>query len=111
MRKVSKKQSQINRELKKVYKIISETREHCCTGCGRYDVPLSHSHYISRRRRPDLVTDIDNITYHCLSMGERKGCHELWEGGISDKQKLLDYGKALEYIMEKDIELYYLITE
>ena len=111
MRKVSKKQTAINKELHKVYKEIEETRGHYCTGCGRSDVPLSHSHYIARSRRKDLETAIENITYHCLSMGGRKGCHDLWEGSISDKQKLLDYPKAMEYILEQDTELYFKITE
>jgi hypothetical protein len=111
MRKVSKKQTAINKELKRVYKEIADTRGHYCTGCGRSDVPLSHSHYIARSRRKDLETDINNITYHCLSMGERKGCHDLWEGGIADKQKLLDYQQAMEYILEKDTELYFKLTE
>ena len=111
MRAVSKKQSAINRELKRVYKEIEETRGHYCTGCGRSDVPLSHSHYIARSRRKDLETDISNITYHCLSIGERKGCHQLWEGGLSDKQRLLDYTRAMEYILEKDTELYFLLSE
>tara|TARA_R100000781_G_scaffold108489_2_gene73052 strand:+ start:2562 stop:2897 length:336 start_codon:yes stop_codon:yes gene_type:complete len=111
MKTISKKQAKINRELKKVYKEIEETRGHYCTGCGRSDVPLSHSHYIARSRRKDLETDINNITYHCLSMGERKGCHELWEGSIADKQKLLDWPLAMEYILENDTELYFLLTE
>jgi len=111
MRAVSKKQAKINNKLKKVYKEIAETRGHYCTGCGRSDVPLSHSHYIARSRRKDLETEPDNITYHCLSMGERKGCHQLWEGGIADKQKLLDYPKAMEYILENDTALYFLLTE
>tara|TARA_Y100001973_G_C5204596_1_gene340517 strand:- start:404 stop:739 length:336 start_codon:yes stop_codon:yes gene_type:complete len=111
MKKVSKKQTKINKELKKVYKEIAETRGHYCTGCGRSDVPLSHSHYIPRSRRKDLETKINNITYHCLSMGGRKGCHDLWGGGISDKQKLMDYHQAMEYILEQDTEYYFLLTE
>ena len=111
MKAISKKQSAINRELKRVYKEMELNRGHYCTGCGRSDVPLSHSHYIARSRRKDLETDINNITYHCLSIGERIGCHQLWEGGIADKQRLLDYPKAMEYILEKDTELYFLLTE
>ena len=113
MKKISKKQSAINKKLKEVYKQIAETRGHYCTGCGRSDVPLSHSHYISRSRRKDLELDPNNITYHCLSISQKtnKGCHDLWEGGLSDKQKLLDYHKAMEYILEKDTELYFLMTE
>ena len=111
MRKVSKKQAKINKELKRVYKEIADERGHYCTGCGRRDLPLSHSHYLARSRRPDLITDKENITYHCLSMGDRKGCHDLWEGGVADKQKLLDYPKAMEYILQNDTELYFLLTE
>ena len=111
MKKVSNKQQKINRKLKAIYKEIAETRGHYCTGCNRSDVPLSHSHYIARSRRKDLETDINNITYHCLSMDGRKGCHELWGGGILDKQKLLDFPRAMEYILENDMELYFLLTE
>ena len=109
MKKVSNKQSKINRELKKVYKEISLEREHCCTGCGRYDVPLSNSHLIPRSRRPDLVLDKNNITYHCLSIGERKGCHEIWEG--PNKFTLLDYHTNIEYIERVDKEYYNIITQ
>ena len=111
MKKVSKKQAAINRELKKVYKEIAETRGHYCTGCGRSDVPLSHSHYIARSRRKDLETDPRNITYHCLSIGERKGCHQMWEGSLEERQRLLDYPLAMEYILEVDPELFFLWTE
>ena len=53
MKAISNKQKAINKELKKVYKEIAEEREHKCTGCNRYDVPLSHSHLIPRSRRKD----------------------------------------------------------
>ncbi len=99
MKKVSSKQSKINKELKRVYKEISQERGHYCSGCGRSDVPLSHSHLIPRSRRPDLQTDKRNITYHCLSMGGsngRKGCHEIWEG--INRDRLIDYHKNMEYI-------------
>jgi len=109
MRKISKKQNNINKELKKVYKEIGLERGHYCSGCGRSDVPLSHSHLIPRSRRPDLITDKRNITYHCLSMGERTGCHDIWEGIKRDR--LLDYPKNMEYILEVDPEYYFLISE
>tara|TARA_R110002020_G_scaffold151278_1_gene328317 strand:- start:251 stop:580 length:330 start_codon:yes stop_codon:yes gene_type:complete len=109
MRKISKKQNNINKELKKVYKEIETERGHYCSGCGRSDVPLSHSHLIPRSRRPDLITDKRNITYHCLSMGERTGCHDIWEGIKRDR--LLDYPKNMEYILEVDPEYYFLISE
>ena len=61
--------------------------------------------------RKDLVLDINNITYHCLSMGERIGCHQLWEGSITNKSRLLDYHANLEYILEVDAEYYFILTE
>ena len=79
MRKVSKKQSKENRALQKVYKQIAEDRGHYCTGCGRGDIALRHSHIIPRSRRKDLELDKKNITYHCLDMDGRKGCHTIWE--------------------------------
>ena len=120
MKKVSSKQAKENRELKKVYEKMANDREHYCTGCNRYDLPLSHSHIIPRSRRKDLVTDPRNITYHCLGgvvptsggvYQQRKGCHQLWEGSLMDKSKLLDYHTNLEYIQEVDAEYYYILTE
>ena len=109
MKKISNKQKNIQRRLSTVYNQIAEERGHYCSGCGRSDIPLSHSHLIPRSRRPDLITDKRNITYHCLSMGDRTGCHDIWEG--SKRHKLLDYPKNMEYILEVDTEYYFLITE
>tara|TARA_R110000772_G_scaffold63077_1_gene141423 strand:- start:383 stop:706 length:324 start_codon:yes stop_codon:yes gene_type:complete len=106
---LSKKKIEQNKQLKKVYKEIADERGHYCTGCGRSDVPLSHSHLIPRSRRQDLITVKENITYHCLSMGERKGCHDIWDS--TDKHRLLDYHKSMEYILSVDTEYYFLISE
>ena len=108
MKKISDKQKKEKRLLSIIYNQIAEERGHYCNGCGRSDVPLSHSHIIPRSRRPDLVTDKRNITYHCLSL-DRKGCHDMWES--SERTKLLDYHKNMEYILEVDTEYYFLITE
>ena len=91
-----------------IYAMIAETREHMCTGCNRYSgqVQLSHSHIISRAKRPDLTCDIENITYHCLSIGQ-KGCHDIWEHGTVDEKKtLFDYEKNMSYIRRVDEGLY-----
>ena len=109
MRAISKKQSIINKELKKVYRELEDERGHYCTGCGQSNIPLSHSHIIPRSRRADLITDKRNITYHCLDTPNRKGCHTIWEGIKRDT--LLDYPKNIEYILEVDTEYYFLITE
>ena len=111
MKRISIKEKEIRRKLNKVYSQISYERGHYCEGCGRTegDVPLSHSHIIPRSRRSDLICSKKNIQYLCLSMGERKGCHEIWES--RDKSKLLCYHKNLEYILQEDTEYYFLITE
>ena len=110
MKKVSTKQQKINRELKKVYKEISECRGHYCTGCGRSGVGLSYSHIIPRSRRADLILDPNNITYHCLIGPDGTlGCHQIWES--KERFKLLDYHKNMEYLLEKDTEYYFLISE
>lgn len=107
MKKISDKQKKEKRRLSIIYNEIAEERGHYCSGCGRSDVPLSHSHLIPRSRRPDLITDKRNITYHCLSMGGTVGCHDKWEG--NQRVELLDYQSNMEYIKEVDKEYYYLI--
>ena len=106
------KETKIKKELKRIYKEIADDRGHYCCGCGRADVPLSHSHIIPVSRRKDLQLVKDNITYHCLSMGQgsRRGCHEMWESR-SERSMLLDYHKNLEYVLTVDPEYYFLITE
>ena len=109
MRQVSKKQQKINRELKRVYKEIQDTRGHYCTGCGK-STNLSHSHIIPRSRRPDLQTDPNNITFHCLVRQDgSKGCHQMWES--RERDRLLDYHKNMEYILQNDTEYYFLIID
>ena len=97
MKKISDKQKKINKELKEVYKKMAIDKPHYCTGCG------------SRA----LVTDPRNITYHCLGAtgSSRKGCHQIWEGTLSDKKSLLDYHTNMEYILEVDTEYYFILTE
>ena len=102
------KEKTIKRKLNKVYKEISNVRGHYCSGCGSSAYPLSHSHKIPRSRRKDLETDKDNITYHCLDMDGRKGCHSLWES--AQRYKLLDYHKNIQYILSVDEEYYHLIN-
>ena len=91
---------------------MAETMAPYCRGCGRSDVRISHSHLIPRSRSKALATHPKNITYHCVGGDDnRKGCHELWEGSIEDKEKLLDYHKNMEIILELDTEYYFILTE
>jgi hypothetical protein len=109
IKKVSKKQNKINKELRKIYNELREERGHYCTGCGRSDIPLSHSHLIPRSYNRNLITEKRNITFHCLTMGERKGCHEIWES--KERHRLLDYTKNMETILELDESYYFLISD
>lgn len=120
MKAVSKKQAKEYRELQKIYKHMSETMAPYCRGCGRSDVRISHSHLIPKSRSKSLATNPKNITYHCVGGYtetidgvdiQRKGCHELWEGSVRDKQRLLDYHTNMEIILELDTEYYFIITE
>tara|TARA_R110000850_G_scaffold11806_1_gene40312 strand:- start:436 stop:789 length:354 start_codon:yes stop_codon:yes gene_type:complete len=110
--KRTKKENKIKKDLMKLYQTIADERPHYCTGCGKSSIPLSHSHIIPVSRRKDLQLVKDNITYHCLSLGQgtRRGCHEMWESR-SERSMLLDYHKNLEYILETDPEYYFLISE
>lgn len=94
--------------LGEVYKEIEKERPKICSGCGSPDFPLSHSHLIPRSRRSDLVNDKRNIQYHCLTIGERVGCHDRWESG--DMWNMLDYEDNMEYIKETD-PIYYQILK
>ena len=109
IKKVSSKQNDINKKLKHVYATMSNTRERVCSGCGSKH-NLSHSHIIPRSRRRDLICDIDNITYHCLTKNGDSGCHEIWENGSWEtKQTLNDFTKLMNYIKNKDVEYYNLL--
>ena len=103
--------------ISRLYKIaitnIDYTREFVCTGCLRYqggDIKLSHSHIISRADckrigREDLISNEDNITFHCMSFGENKGCHEKWENPAKRKE-LNDYKNNINFIKIISEELY-----
>jgi len=98
IRRKSKKQSAIDRQLRDVYIEMCETRRHICTGCGSPH-QLSHSHLIPRSRRRDLVADINNITYHCLP------CHKKWEAGVNANE-MYDYHSNMDYIKSVDSEYF-----
>ncbi len=98
LRKKSKKQLKIDRELRQVYQEMAETRRPVCTGCGTKQ-HLTHSHLIPRSRRRDLVADPGNITYHCMN------CHKVWESGVQ-ADKLFDFYSNMAYIKSVDQEYY-----
>lgn len=108
-RQISEKQKRANVRIADTYAQMAKQREHVCTGCGTRD-RLSHSHLIPRSRRKDLEADPNNITYHCLSIGEIVGCHDIWEhGSLEDKMRLNDFYKNMHYIQQVDFEYYNLL--
>ncbi len=106
----SAKQSIIENNYHKTLEIMDSNTEPKCTGCGRYqggDIKLSHSHIISRADckrygRPDLISDLRNLTYHCLDFGENIGCHRRHE---QRDETLLDYEDKLKFVYEICVEI------
>jgi len=96
----SSKQSSIDRDLKKVYQEMAETRTLRCTGCGSYQ-QLTHSHLIPRSRSRELVTDPNNINYHCLS------CHKKWENGVL-AHEMTDFNRNMKYIKSVDEDYFHI---
>ena len=106
--KLSTKEAANKKRLHQVYEEIDKERESICSGCGSSNVPLSHSHIISRHFRKDLECEKENIVFDCLTMGNRKGCHDIWEHASQQEKmvKLLDYQQRMAYIYEKDRSLW-----
>lgn len=112
-KQVSKKQAEINHFYKLACIDMDYTTEPVCTGCLRYqggEIKLSHSHIISREDckrigREDLIYARENLTYHCMTFGNNKGCHRKWENS-KQRTSLDDYQKNIEYIKSISKELY-----
>lgn len=92
-----------NKALIEVYREMDDTQDHVCHNCGT-TVNLSHSHLISRRYK-NTECDPDNIVYHCMSIGGRKGCHESWES-LTDRVFMNDFIENMEYIKEANYDLF-----
>lgn len=85
--------------LYKVYQEIAMERPHVCSGCGRRE-NLSHSHLIPKSYSQALKTEKKNLVYHCLSLGERVGCHDKWQS--LDAWQLKDFEQNMLIIYELD---------
>jgi hypothetical protein len=92
-------------ELAKTYQEIAMEREHICTGCHG-NQRLSHSHLVPKGQNQSLKTVKANIVYHCLSMGEIKGCHSIWES--IEFWKLKDAEANMRYIYDADRTYFWL---
>ena len=101
IRRKSKKQSAIDRELKKVYQEMEESRTHSCTGCGTYH-QLSHSHIIPRSRRSDLTTDINPPKELMVEIRVLQSCGEIYtDSGAVNLER-----NTTHYLRRSDIEPY-----
>lgn len=107
-------QIEINRRYKETCEQIDQERDLICEGLGRYGLPLSHSHTISRKRckelgKVELIWDKGNIfleSYHEPS-SKPYYAHNIWESGsLEQKKTLLNFTRKLEYIKKHDPELY-----
>lgn len=113
IRSKSKKQTDIDKTYSGVINSIAQTKDKVCSGCGRWqggEIRLSNSHIISRARckqigKPELITDENNITYHCMDFGMNKGCHGKHENP-QQRHTLLDYEKSMIFVKENDPEGY-----
>lgn len=98
---LSKKEQYNKTLLHQVYRDMDSETEQTCSGCGSAYYPLSHSHIISRHHGKQFESDRRNIVYDCLSIGDHKGCHDVWEHGTpKEKMQLLDYNERMQYIKE-----------
>jgi hypothetical protein len=112
IKQVSSKQSAIEREYRKTCIEMDYTEDKVCSGCLLYqggEIRLSHSHVISRQDchnigRPELIFDIRNIRYHCMTFGTHKGCHSKWENP-KQRTTLDDYNRNIKFIEEVAPEL------
>lgn len=113
IKQISSKQVPIERAYRLTCIDMDHTTEPICTGCGRYqggDIKLSHSHLISRADcqrigKSELISERDNLTYHCMTYAGHVGCHNKWESPV-DRVNLLDYEKNIEYIKSVSEEMY-----
>lgn len=98
----SKKQKDTDRAYFATTDRMRKENDQVCTGCpGNNSESLTHSHLIPRSRRPDLIAEYRNITYHCIT------CHDIWES--VDRVQLLDYERNMLIIKELDNEYYQIL--
>jgi len=114
-----KKRSKRGQEIHEAYKAECERRvaevDQVCTGCGQRD-HLSNSHLYPRSMchrtaRLELISEPDNITYHCIMdsriVGSKgRGCHDLFEQKWNNDNHLissmLDFAENIAYLGKID---------
>jgi hypothetical protein len=87
---------EITETKRKVIELAKENGTLCCANCGSLD--YTNSHIIAVSQRPDLATDVNNITLLCLDP-----CHKLWGEGTIDKViRMRNFLADVEYIYKND---------
>lgn len=71
-------QAYSKQELHRVYDQIALERPHVCDECG-IALYISHSHLIPRGLYGKLAIVKINIVYHCMTVGNHKGCHDQFD--------------------------------
>lgn len=88
------------------YYWIDAVRPRVCTGCGRGDKPLDHSHLIPQQRLvrfdPALIAESELITLHC------RDCHRKFE---NHDPNLEDFEENLAIIKKYDFDQYNFIKQ
>lgn len=101
-------QVEIKRKTAETYDKIDLERPKFCQGCGRWDLPLSHSHVIPQARckilgKTELIWDQDNIRFHCFA--DSHSCHLKWEtGNPVELIKMKDLEQNITYLEQHDPE-------
>lgn len=90
-----KRQAKIDKEIIRIKKEKLKEKKYC-RGCYN-NFTLTASHIIRRSQRPDLTTEWDNITIHCIN------CHEKWDSNeLSKMVQLIDFPDNMYYISQVD---------
>lgn len=104
LKKVSTKKAAALVKLAKTKVKKREEAVRWCEGCGRSDLPLSHSHILSVANYPHLEADPENLVYECYSeRGDEReySCHTITEVGTLEMQESLsNWPKKLRYILK-----------
>lgn len=83
------------KDLHATYDTIAMTRPHFCDECGTA-LYLSHSHLLPKGLFGKFATLEKNIVYHCMSMGDKVGCHTKFEGmDVAKMKKFEEYYRII----------------
>lgn len=93
------------KDLNKAKEHMALTRPHICSNCGT-NQRLSHSHLVPKSYNSRLAAVADNIVYHCMGMGETKGCHSQYES--MDVVLMKDFESNFEIIYTLDRSYFWL---